>query len=145
MPTVLRAETFYLPPPTLPADAWDLVPAAERALRWYEVHAQRRLPGIAREVTAEPLYPRIDAGRWVAQCGCGAAQVVSPADPRMLCEVCLDGWHPLVFPEDPAAAEAKVADRLRRYQFWYHPDDEEHASERLQLIANRRAAAGRGD
>src|SRR3546814_6130214 len=89
-------------------DAWDAVPAAELALRWTEVHAQRRLPDIPRTTQSEPLYARIDAGRWIAECPCGSAHVVSPTDPHMLCTVCLDSWHPLIFPADPEAAEAEV-------------------------------------
>src|SRR3546814_5043948 len=58
MVAVLRAETFYLPPPTMAPDAWDAVPAAELALRWTEVHAQRRLPDIPRTTQSEPLNAR---------------------------------------------------------------------------------------
>lgn len=141
MVAVLRAETFYLPPPHLPADVWDDVPPAERVLRWHEIHAQRRLPHIAREQTADALYARIDAGRWIAEHPCGTAHVVTPADPWLLCTTCLDAWHPLIFPEDPAAAEAEIADEPRRHQFWYHPGDEQWQTERLQRLAEH---AGRG-
>lgn len=120
---VLRAETFYLPPPTMDADAWDALPAADRALRWFEIHAQRRVPPIPRTVTAGALYARIDAGRWVAECACRSANVVSPTDPWMLCTVCLDAWHPLVFPADVPAAEATVTGLPAREQFWYNPAD----------------------
>lgn len=131
---VIRAEDFYLPPPHLPADAWDDVPPAERALRWHEIHAQRRLPVIPREQTAEPLYPRIDAGRWVAECECRSAHVVTPADPWMLCPTCLDGWHPLIFPDDVTEAEADVADLPRRDQYWYHPADLRWATARQRRL-----------
>lgn len=139
MVAVLRAETFYLPPPSLPADVWDNVSPAERALRWTEVYAQRRLPVIPREQASEPLYARIDAGRWVAECECGTADVVSPADPRMLCTVCLDGWHPLFFPPDADAVEAELAGLPRRHQFWYHPADVRWQAERRQRLAEQAA------
>ncbi|WP_055526003.1 hypothetical protein [Streptomyces graminilatus] len=145
MAVVLRAETFYLPPPTMPADAWDRLPAGERALRWTEVHAQRRLPDIPREETAEPLYARVDAGRWLAECGCGCAHVVSPTDPHMLCTVCLDGWHPVTFPPDPAAVEEEVVHQPRRHQFWYHPCDVRWQAERLFLAEQIAAQAQEGD
>lgn len=145
MAAVLRAETFYLPPPTMALDAWDDVPAAELALRWTEVHAQRRLPDIPRTAQGEPLYARIDAGRWIAECPCGCAHVVSPTDPHMLCTVCLDGWHPLIFPADPEAAEAEVDAQPRRHQFWYHPGDERWQAERLYLAELAAAQQQDGD
>src|SRR3546814_17794304 len=73
---------------------------------------QRRLPDIPRTTQSEPLYARIDAGRWIAECPCGSAHVVSPTDPHMLCTVCLDSWHPLIFPADPEAAERSEERRV---------------------------------
>ncbi|MEH0423115.1 hypothetical protein [Streptomyces sp. B21-083] len=140
-----RAETFYLPPPTMPADVWDGLPAGERVLRWTEIHTQRRLPDIPREQTSEPLYARIDAGRWIAECDCGAGHVVSPTDPHMLCTVCVDGWHPVVFPAFPDAIEAQIDHQPRRHQFWYHPADVRWQAERRLLEAQAAAEAQDGD
>lgn len=121
---IKRAETFYLPPPSLPADAWDLVAPAERALRWYEEKQQRRLVAPSGFLLGRTAYARINAGRWVADCPCGSAQVVTPSDPRMCCPECGAGWWALAFPDDVAAAEQAVADRLPAEQNWWHPDDD---------------------
>jgi hypothetical protein len=125
-PPIIRARDFYQPPPTLPAHAWDLLPPAERAISWYEHKAQRRLPRPQGVDLAHPLYARIDAGRWIAECPCRSAQVVSPDDPRMFCVECLTPtWYRLIFPKDVDAAEQAVADKAPRDQFWWHPDDDQ--------------------
>ncbi|MEV1063371.1 hypothetical protein [Streptomyces sp. NPDC050263] len=122
--TVARAETYYVPPPgRSPRDDWALVPAAERVWRWAELRQQRRLVPPDGFVIGQHAYARINHGRWVADCLCGSAQVVTPADPRMACTECGLGWIRLVFPEDPAAAEAAVADELPHERNWWHPDD----------------------
>ncbi|MEU0393804.1 hypothetical protein ABZ208_13675 [Streptomyces sp. NPDC006208] len=122
---VLRAEDFYLPPPGQPADAWRLVPPAERALRWYEEKAQRRLPRPQGTDLGPPTMARIDAGRWVADCPCGSAQVVTPEDPRMFCVECLpSAWLRVRFPTDVAAAEATVAAKPQHERFWWQPGDD---------------------
>lgn len=126
MPTipVLRAETFYLPPPQLPADAWDLVPPAERVFRWYEYRVQRRVIPPDGFILGQHVYARINHNRWVADCRCGSAQVVSPADPRTACTECGLGWITLVFPEDPDAIEAALSELLPDERNWIHPDDD---------------------
>ena len=121
--SVQRAETFYLPPPHLPPTAWDLVPPAERCLRWYEERQQRRVPTPAGVILGRQLYARINHGRWVADCPCGSAQVVTPVDQRLACPECGAGWLRVVFPDDVAAAEASVADELPHLRNWWHPDD----------------------
>jgi len=120
---VVRAEGFYRPPPSMPANAWALVPPAERCARWYELRLQRRIDTPAGVLLGQRTYARIDGGRWVADCPCGSAQVVTPADPRIACPECGYGWVVVVFPEDPAAAEAEVAELLPSERFWWHPDD----------------------
>jgi hypothetical protein len=120
---VLRAEDFYTPPASQPADAWQLKRPAERVISWYEHKQQRRLPRPAAVLLGEARYARIDAGRWVADCPCGSAQVVSPDDPRMFCVECLTGWHAVTFPADPAAAELAVAELPAHRRFWWNPDD----------------------
>lgn len=123
MPVILRAEDFYTPPSHLPADAWGHLAGAERVIAWYEQTAQRRLPRPVGEPSGEPLYARIDAGRWVAQCPCGSAQVVTPSDPRMFCVECLTGWRPVLIPADIDAAERSVVEAPVHARFWWHPDD----------------------
>lgn len=120
---VVRAEAYYLPPLAMPADAWALVPPAERCARWCEVRMQRRIELPSATLLGQTTYARIDAGRWVAECPCGSAQIVSPADPRMACTECGAGWFPLTFPDDVAAAEASVMELLPAERFWWHPDD----------------------
>ncbi|WP_371528370.1 hypothetical protein OG302_22270 [Streptomyces sp. NBC_01283] len=120
---VQRAETFYLPPPHLPADAWAGVPAAELVFRWYEVRVQRRVPPPEGFVIGQQVYARINHNRWVADCLCGSAQVVSPTDPRTACTECGLGWIVVVFPEDPAAIEESLAELLPDQRNWTHPED----------------------
>ncbi|MFD9225356.1 hypothetical protein ACFWDI_36350 [Streptomyces sp. NPDC060064] len=123
--TVRRAEDFYSPPPQEPANAWDLMPPAERVVAYMERVQQRRLPCPKQVTPGEVLIARIDAGRWVAQCPhCSSAQVVSPGDPRMWCVECLpDGWSRVRFPADPAATEATVELLPSRERFWWADDD----------------------
>lgn len=120
---VVRAETFYLPPPQEPATAWDLVAPAERVFRWVELRQQRRLLPPDGFVLGQQIYARINHNRWVADCPCGSAQVVSPADPRLACTECGAGWFRLVFPDCPAAVEAAVADQLPHERNWWADDD----------------------
>ncbi|MFC8365587.1 hypothetical protein ACFUIY_37665 [Streptomyces griseorubiginosus] len=121
---VLRAETFYLPPSDQPANAWALMPAAERVFRWVELRQQRRLVPPEGFMLGHRLYAQINHNRWVGECPCGSAQVVSPADPRMACTECGAGWFVLVFPDDPAAAEAEVAHLMPHDRNWWNPEDE---------------------
>ncbi|MGW2203425.1 hypothetical protein [Streptomyces sp. NPDC001774] len=121
---VARAEDFYQPPPRLPANAWDLVPPAMRAVRWYEEVQQRRITITAGGLLlGQPLYARINFGRWVADCTCMSAQVVTPTDPRMWCVECGTGWWQLKFPDDPEAAEQEMALLPVSERNWWHPDD----------------------
>lgn len=124
MPEVLRAETFYTPPPPLPSDAWAQVPGAELAVTWYETRTGRLVP--RPEATLPPeqaRWARIDAGRWVADCTCRSAQIISIDDPRMTCVDCHTGWYVLLVPADPAAAEAEVAALPTDQQFWWQDGD----------------------
>ncbi|WP_330349566.1 hypothetical protein [Streptomyces sp. NBC_00582] len=145
---VVRAETFYLPPPRQPA-AWDEVPPAERVFRWAEHRQQRRLVPPVGYLLGQQAYARINHNRWVADCPCGSAQVVTPADPRMACTECGLGWIRLVFPEDPAAAEALIADELPHERNWWHDNDPawdrpaESSDQVLNgMVAETAAAAG---
>ncbi|MEU1122124.1 hypothetical protein ABZ371_00690 [Streptomyces sp. NPDC005899] len=123
---IVRAETYYLPPPPrrgqTPQD-WSQVPGAELIYKWAEYRLARRLTVPTESVPDHPgLYARIDDGRWLAECdACGAAWIVSVADPRFGCVECRRDWVPLIVPEDTAAAEAEALALDRR--FWWHPDD----------------------
>lgn len=117
-PAILRAEDIYTPPPHLPADAFALLPPAERVLRWYEEKVQRRLPRPDAVLLQPVLHARIDSGRWIADCPCASAQAVTPADPRMYCVECLTGWYRLVFPDDVAAVEASLAHLPAHQRAW---------------------------
>ncbi|MCG0061745.1 hypothetical protein L0F81_00325 [Streptomyces tricolor] len=122
---VVRAETFYLPPPPEPADAWADVPAALLVWRWYETRMGRRVfPPAETELTGESYYARINQNRWIADCSsCGSAAVVSPADPRYACTQCNWGWCALIFPDDVAAVEASLMGLKPALRNWWHPDD----------------------
>lgn len=120
---VFRADGFYVPPQSLPPDAWDMVPVAERAIRWFEYQAQRGVPRTEVVLLGEDRWARIDGGRWVASCPCGSAQVVSPEDPRLFCVECLTGWYTVLFPADPAGIEQLVAGLPEADQFWWDPRD----------------------
>ncbi|MER8004993.1 hypothetical protein [Streptomyces sp. NPDC094149] len=120
---VVRAETFYTPPPGQPADLWADVPAAELVWRWMEYRAGRRL--VPPDGSVDDVYfARINQNRWVADCSsCGSAQIVSPTDPRYACTECLWGWCTLVFPLDPAAVEASLMGLKPALRNWWNADD----------------------
>ncbi|MEU4348313.1 hypothetical protein [Streptomyces sp. NPDC023838] len=125
---VQRAETFYLPPPSMPPDAWILVAPAELVFRWVEQRTQRRLVMPDGFMIGQRLFARVNHNRWVADCPCGSAQVVSPDDHRMACTECGYGWVRLIFPDDPAAVEAAVEDELPHLRNWRHEDDPKGAT-----------------
>lgn len=120
---VVRAEAFYTPPPQQPADAWVLVPAAERVWRWVEYQLQRRVTPPSGVLLGEQVWARINHGRWVADCVCESAQIVTPADARFACTECGWGWVTVVFPGDPAAAEAEVEAAPPHLRNWRNPED----------------------
>ncbi|MFJ4990074.1 hypothetical protein ACIP9H_40540 [Streptomyces sp. NPDC088732] len=119
----MRAEAFYLPPPTRRPDLWVAVPPAERVWRWYELKVQRRMQPPAGMLIGQRTWARIDHNRWVADCPCQSAQIVTPADPRFACPECGNGWIEVVFPEDVDAVEASVADELPHERNWWNADD----------------------
>ena len=122
---IVQAETYYLPPTPRrgqPAQDWSQVPGAELVFKWVEYRMGWRVPVPTEWVPNNPgLYARIDDGRWIAECTCGAAWVVSVLDPRFACPQCRRDWVPLIVPEDVPAAEAEALALERR--FWWHPDD----------------------
>jgi hypothetical protein len=120
---VVRAETFYLPPPREPADVWAGVPAAELVWKWMEYRTGRRLVPPT-EAVDDVYFARINQNRWIADCSsCGSAAVVSPADPRYACTECQWGWCLLVFPADPAAVEASLMSLKPGMRNWWNDDD----------------------
>lgn len=121
---IVRAEAFYQPPPNQSADDWTLVPPAERVFRWVELRQQRRLIPPDGYILGHRIYAQINHNRWVADCPCGSAQVVTPADPRMACTECRFGWVQLVFPQDPEAVEEELAELLPHERNWWRPDND---------------------
>lgn len=121
--SIIRAETFYLPPPHLPPDAWAGEPPAMLVVRWYEEMMKRRI-SVGESLLLEPVYARINHGRWVADCTCGSAQFVSPADPRMWCVECGTGWWQITFPPDYVAVEEALDGLPRAEQNWWADEDE---------------------
>lgn len=119
---VVRAEAFYTPPPGQPADLWADVPTALLVWRWYEYRMQRRVTPPAGTVN-DTYFARINQNRWIADCVCGSAQVVSPADPRYACVECSWGWCAVVYPADVAAVEAGLMGLKPALRNWWHPDD----------------------
>ncbi|MCZ0996398.1 hypothetical protein O1L44_30090 [Streptomyces noursei] len=78
---VVRAETFYLPSHPQRPDAWALIAPAERVFRWYEDRVQRRVRLPDGFVIGQKAFARINHNRWVADCPCGSAQVVTRLTP----------------------------------------------------------------
>ncbi|WP_030173265.1 hypothetical protein [Streptomyces sp. NRRL S-813] len=119
---VVRAETFYVPPPTQPRDLWAGTPAAELVWKWYETRMGRRV--FPPEGTVDTSYfARINQNRWIADCVCGSAQVVSPTDQRYACVECGWGWCTLLFPSDPDAVEASLAALPPYLRNWWNDLD----------------------
>lgn len=124
---VVRAETYYLPPSPLPRDAWANVPPAELVFTWIEYRMSRRVQ-LPEGTLADmpPVYARVDANRWLAECVCGSAAVVSPADPRWGCTECGYGWAAMNVPtaQEVAAIEAELLKEPKPHlRFWWNPAD----------------------
>lgn len=123
---VVRAETFYLPPPPRrgrPVEDWSQVPAAELVFKFMEYRTGRRILPPTGSVE-HTYFARINQNRWIGDCVCGSAQIVSPADPRYGCTECGYGWCVLVFPDDVAAVEAALLlEPFPHLRNWWHDDD----------------------
>ncbi|MFJ6566420.1 hypothetical protein ACIQNU_03310 [Streptomyces sp. NPDC091292] len=124
---VVRAETYYLPPRPLPPNAWTGVPGAELVYHWIEYRMGRRVPlpdGTLTDVP--PVYARINQNRWLADCVCGSAAIVSPVDPRWGCTECGYGWVAMVV---PTAEEITTIERelllipQPHLRNWWNPGD----------------------
>lgn len=119
---VVRAEAFYLPPPEVAADAWDLVPPAERVWRWVEYRQQRRVIPPEGVLPNEQVWARVNHGRWLVDCVCGSAQIVTPTDPRFACTECGWGWVAVAFPADLVAVEASLEESPPHLRNWANLD-----------------------
>ncbi|WP_426404213.1 hypothetical protein ACN9M0_24750 [Streptomyces sp. R-07] len=123
MGLITRAEDYYLPPPYLAPDAWADKAPALRCVLWYEYRQQRRIHTGDAFVIGQQLYARINHGRWLADCTCGSAQIVTPTDPRMWCVECGTGWWQLTFPADVTAVEESLAALpVAERNWWAEPD-----------------------
>lgn len=119
---IIRSETFYLPPPYLDPNVWAEQPPAMLAVLWRAEMAGRRVHTDPNAAAGEQ-YARINHGRWVADCTCGSAWVVTPTDPRMWCTECGTGWWQLRFPDDVPAIEQSLEGLLEPQQNWTAEDD----------------------
>lgn len=99
------------------------MPEAERVWRWVEYRLQRRATPPTGVLLGEQVWARINHNRWVADCVCGSAQIVTPTDPRFACTECGWGWVQVTFPEDPTAAEAAVEAEPPHRRNWANPQD----------------------
>lgn len=132
MDTIRTVETTYLAPHGwLPAD-WEAIPLAERCMRLLEQrsHGQLRYGrpyGV--DLGGTPAYARLNYGRWLVECPCGEAQIVSPHDPRFFCFQCANGgtrlWRNVIWPDPPhrAAIERDALAVDERARNWAHPAD----------------------
>ncbi|MEU2233167.1 hypothetical protein [Streptomyces vietnamensis] len=123
MGVIIRAEDLYTPPPYLPPDKWASVPPALRVVRWWEEKHQRRIPVGDSVILDQQLYARINHGRWVADCTCMSAQIVTPADPRMWCVECGTGWWQVRFPANVDAVEQQFANLPLVERNWWASED----------------------
>ncbi|MEU2143626.1 hypothetical protein ABZ741_04845 [Streptomyces globisporus] len=126
MPDVVRAETFYVPPPPRrgqPPLDWSDAQAAELVYLWVEQRMGRRLPRPTEQVE-DTYFAQVNQNRWVAQCVCGSAAIVSPTDPRYGCTECGYGWAGLVFPDNVAEVEEQLLLEPRPHlRNWFHDAD----------------------
>ncbi|WP_326808184.1 hypothetical protein OHB04_22865 [Streptomyces sp. NBC_01775] len=124
---VVRAETYYIPPRQLPPDAWANVPGAELVFRWIEYRLHRRVPLPDSTLTdVPPVYARVNQNRWLADCVCNSAAVISPADPRWACTECGYGWVDMIVPapEEVTAIEQQLLTIPQPHlRDWWNPAD----------------------
>jgi hypothetical protein len=121
---VVRAETFYKPPTSLPPDAWAAVPGAELVWKWIEARMGRRVTPPEGTVDQAPYWARINQNRWVVDCAqCGSAQVGSPVDQRFACTECGWGWVDVIYPTDVAAVEASLLTQPTYLRNWWNDLD----------------------
>jgi hypothetical protein len=72
----------------------------------------------------DPVLAYVNHGRWVAECECFSAQVVTEADPRFYCVECFNvafggRWRTIIFPSETAEIGVVLAERPeRKRQNW---------------------------
>jgi len=68
------------------------------------------------KVSSMPVFARLDAGRWIADCpmGCNGAEMVTTVDPIFLCLSCGCGdmWWPGEFPPNKMALDNNLKRRV---------------------------------
>lgn len=142
---VQRAENYYLPPYPMAPDAWAEVPGAELVYVWLEARTGRRIKRPDELLADEPvIWARINQNRWVADCVCGSAAIISLADPRWGCTECGYGWVTLIVPtlEEAAAVEAELMKIPRPHlRNWWQPSDPNPLNPAQPTLA-RKAAEG---
>ena len=69
------------------------------------------LPPVRDWTTVGPVVCRVDDGRWIADCGCGGAELVDPSWPYFVCCSCGAGPHDVTFPKQRVAIEAVLLER----------------------------------
>lgn len=70
---------------------------------------------IPREIDGEPVYARVDFGRWIADCECGGAVYVDPEKDGFFCGNCKNNGgklRPVVFPENAKEIEDELLKRV---------------------------------
>lgn len=70
---------------------------------------------IPREIEGEPVYARVDFGRWLADCECGGASYVDPEKDGFFCGACKNNGgklRPVIFPENYKEIETELLLRV---------------------------------
>lgn len=88
--------------------------------------------------TGKPVYARVEANRWIADCECRGAEVVTPADPAFFCLSCLNEGNrnrprPVIFPDDKEDVEDALLARPEPETRNYTPADAVFANPGLGL------------
>lgn len=67
----------------------------------------------------EPRYARVDLGRWIIDCACGAGNAAHPDWQGSACPACGAIHRRVIFPDDREAIEAVLEERSRPgNKFW---------------------------
>ena len=115
----------YLRPQHWPTRDWEALPHSHRV----HILCSRAVPLAVPRQPDRAVHARLEAGRWLAECGgCPSAQFVDPADPWYCCVEtgCPWGasWARVIWPDDDerlalerAAVQLPVGDRN-----WIHRD-----------------------
>lgn len=81
----------------------------------------------------QPKLARIDWGRWLIDCGCGAANDTHPDWPLAACAACGAVHRNVIHPENRAEIEGILDLRPKKAQFWYpHETADQLRAENIQ-------------